>query len=486
MSTRRTNPKTGVVEEERWLGWVPTQDEGGHNRRINPETGVVEEERWLGWQPDYNKDGHRWRINPETGVEEEERWHGWVPTDEEHGPPLGSPGRRNKPSPDSPNHGEAAASSSDSSDFLGKMIGFFVAAGIVLWLIIMAVTITVMLAPIWLGAVAVGVVTGFLIGNNEARRLPTETLARVPVVEEPKRKKSRLRVSEEFLKAGIKLNPDLLLLIGATALYCIALAAWPFYTTLSTFTRVLLGVGSVAGIILGTMAGRRVLLWQYENCIFERTAAARQTRLLAPKVALGFSIPGFVALAGIWVAAIAVESGPWDFAKALGFGRQPSAGSHATAPSPPAPGGSGSEDLPSNHASSDHQSTFVGSQKSEDEVAQVPSGPARATGESDNPGASVTPGEASVIPPKTDVLPPESGGQSSSEKQPVSNTGESGRTLAGQFRPDPGIGPSSSTGRDSSTSGKRRTPPPKASPPPDPRKRVIDQGLQHTTRYDDL
>ena len=319
MSKRRTNPETGILEEECWHGWQPVHNEDGHKQRINPETGVEEEERWHGWVPTPDEDGRKRRINPETGVEEEERWHGWVPTDRKHGSTVGSPRRSNKPSRNSPDYGETSASSSDSAGCLGKIVGFFVIAGIVIWLVIMAMTITVMLAPVWLGAVAVGVATGFLIGKSAARRIPTEILARTPAVEEPKRKKPRLRVSEAFLKGAINFNPHILSLVGATALYCVALTAWPFYTTPDTFTRILLSVGSVAGTVLGTIAGRRVFIWQCENGIFERTGVARQARLFAPKVALGFSIPGLFVLAGFWVAAIAFEPGPLDFTKALGF-----------------------------------------------------------------------------------------------------------------------------------------------------------------------
>lgn len=213
--------------------------------------------------------------------------------------------------------------SSDSSggewDWLFKLVFWLFAIGFVIWLIMMAVAITVMLAPIWLGAVTVGVITGFLVANSAAEKLSEETLSRVPVVEEQKRKKTRFRVSEDFLKAAIKFNPHILSLIAATAAYCIALAGWPLFTTSDTFTQILLGVGSVAGTILGTLAGRRVLLWQYENRIFERAESENATQLVAPKVALGFSIPGLVALAGVGIFALVQSSGQVDFAKSFGF-----------------------------------------------------------------------------------------------------------------------------------------------------------------------
>lgn len=209
----------------------------------------------------------------------------------------------------------------------------------VIWLVMMALAITVMLAPIWLGAVTVGVITGFLLADSTARKLSEETLSRVPIVEEQRRKKTRFRVSEDFLKAAIKFSPHILSLIGATTLYCIALVGWPLFTKSNTFPQILLGVGSVAGTILGTLAGRRVLLWQYENRIFEHADAEVATRLIAPKLALGFSIPGLVALAGVGIFALIQSSGQFDFAKSLGFTNEAPASGRplaGTSVSPPA------------------------------------------------------------------------------------------------------------------------------------------------------
>ena len=245
------------------------------------------------------------------------------------------------PRPRKPSTDWAALFDGDFSVLFGLAFKLFLWLAVivfVIWLVMMALAITLMLAPIWLGAVTVGVITGFLLANSAAEKLSEETLSRVPVVEEQKRKKTRFRVSEDFLKAAIKFNPHILSLIGATALYCIALAGWPLFTTSDTFTQILLGVGAVAGTILGTLAGRRVLLWQYENRIFERAESEDATRLVAPKVALGFSIPGLVALAGVGIFALVQSSGQVDFAKSFGFkseaptASQPLAGTSVTPP----------------------------------------------------------------------------------------------------------------------------------------------------------
>jgi hypothetical protein len=209
--------------------------------------------------------------------------------------------------------------SSDIGDALGKIIGFFLIVGIVIWLVMMAVAITVMLSPIWLGGLAVGAITGFVLATRSAAKISDDALARIPVVTEEKRRKSRFRVANEFLNSSIKFNPQILSLIGATVAYGVALTAWPYYTTSDTFTRILLGAGVLAGTILGTLAGRRVFLWEYENRIFERAESEETTRLVAPKLALVFSILGVIALAGFWTASLFQTHGMLNYAKALGF-----------------------------------------------------------------------------------------------------------------------------------------------------------------------
>lgn len=215
------------------------------------------------------------------------------------------------------------SNSSESSDgewdWLIKLVFWLFVIGFVIWLIMMAVAITVILSPLWLGAVSVGVLTGFFLAPRVLVRIPTEAFSEAPVFEQKKGKGTRYRLAEQFFKNEIRFSPDLLCIIGATLLFGLLMAVWPFVTTKDIFTQVLLGIGVLAGAIFGTMSGRRVLCWQLENLLFERANLTNPTRLLSPKVALGFSIPGLIALVGVWVFAIVQSSGQVDFAQAFGF-----------------------------------------------------------------------------------------------------------------------------------------------------------------------
>ena len=209
--------------------------------------------------------------------------------------------------------------SGDLTDGLVKLAFFLIVVGIVIWLVVMAVTITLMLAPIWLGGVAVGAITGFLVGNSTANRIAAGALAQVPIFEELEGKRTRIRIAGEYLRQTFGLGHPYLWLIGATAAYGAALAGWPIFARPDTFTQVLLGAGMLAGIILGTLAGRRVGYWQLENRIFARANSTKPTPLVAPNFALGFSIPGVLGLAGIWIFSLVQTAGTWDAAQSLGL-----------------------------------------------------------------------------------------------------------------------------------------------------------------------
>jgi hypothetical protein len=233
----------------------------------------------------------------------------------EHKGVPGPAPRRGQPNADSDGDG----GSGDLTTFLGKVLGFFIIVGVVLWLVAMALAITIVLSPIWLGAVAVGAIAGFVLANKAAAKIRSDALPTIPVLEEQKRKRTRLRIEQDFLKASVRLNPELLILVGATLVYGLTLAVWPFFSTADTFTRILLSVGVVGGTVLGTKVGKRVFLWQFEGNIFERAGTLNAPRLLAPKLALGLAIPGLVALAGVWIVAISQGPDSFDFARAFGF-----------------------------------------------------------------------------------------------------------------------------------------------------------------------
>jgi len=149
--------------------------------------------------------------------------------------------------------------SDDPTEGLVKLALWLGAIVFVLWLVFMAIAITVMLAPIWLGATTAGVLAGFLLAPHVLRRIPAEIISKAPIFEEKLRKRSRLRLSGEFIKSAVRTSPDILILVGVALLFGVAMSAWPILSTPDTLTRILLGVGVFAGTILGTLAGRRVL-----------------------------------------------------------------------------------------------------------------------------------------------------------------------------------------------------------------------------------
>jgi hypothetical protein len=219
---------------------------------------------------------------------------------------------------------ETTSGSGDSSDLIELVMRLFVAVFII-WLVFMAVTIAIMLSPIWLGAVTVGVLTAFFLARRMSDGLPDDEISRIPITTVHKRKKTRLRVESGFLQQRIQSNPPLLPLIFATTGYGILLSAWPFFSTDEDFTRVLLGIGIVGGSILGTMAGKRLIYPQLENLILCRMKSSDAVPLLSPKFAMGASVPGFIALVGVWAIVLFQSEGILEFGKNLGFINDPKA-----------------------------------------------------------------------------------------------------------------------------------------------------------------
>ena len=217
----------------------------------------------------------------------------------------------------------SASGDSDITDAAGKLIGGAIVIFGGVFLIIMALAITIILLPIWLGAVTAGVVSGYFLAIRVAARISNETFSEAPVFEQKKGKGIRYRLHNTFFKSAVRFSPDVLSLIGITLIYTMGMAVWPFLGTKDVFTQVLLGVGALAGVILGTMAGRRVLCWQLENLLFARANLKEPTRLVAPKMALGFSIPGLIILAGGWICVFTQSSAPLDLAKEFGFKNNP-------------------------------------------------------------------------------------------------------------------------------------------------------------------
>lgn len=220
---------------------------------------------------------------------------------------------------EAPRRTAPATSSASGGEDVAKAIGYLIAAGLVISLVWMVVTIAFVLAPIWLGAVTVGVIAGFFLAHNVAGKITEDSLARIPIVEEQRRKRTRLRVAVGFLKEAVRFQPHVLSLIAVTVAYGVVLSGLPFIMTTDAFTRFLLIAGVIAGSVFGTWAGRRVLDRQLENAIFARSGSDSPTRLLSPKLALGFSIPGLVALTAIWIGSLLESHGRLDFSAALGI-----------------------------------------------------------------------------------------------------------------------------------------------------------------------
>lgn len=164
-----------------------------------------------------------------------------------------------------------------------------------------AVVIAIALSPIWLGAVAVAVVTGFALAHQASPSVPNEALSRLPVREEATGKVIRLRLSDSFFKRMFVVQPVTPWLVVVTFIFGSAMASLPFLHATDGFAQALMVVAVIAGCAVGTQAGRKVFCWQLENLIVTRITGNQNHERLAPTIALVLSLLGLILLCGIWI-----------------------------------------------------------------------------------------------------------------------------------------------------------------------------------------
>lgn len=221
----------------------------------------------------------------------------------------------------------------ESGSWIGSLIGKLVVAGIAIWLAIMALMVAAMSAPIWLGALAAGVIVGFLLAPGAVARISDEQFAEISVREETNGKKSRARLTDDSVKKAVRFSPHLMVILGTSLAYTAGMAIWPLVSSPDTFTQIVLAVAALVGVILATIAGRRVMCWRFENLVFERAKVAEPPNLIAPNVAIGIAIPGILILIGAWFVGLSESGGDLAVATKLGLEERQSV---RTSPAPSA------------------------------------------------------------------------------------------------------------------------------------------------------
>jgi hypothetical protein len=195
------------------------------------------------------------------------------------------------------------ASCSDSDDELMgwlKLTGGVLAFGLLLVAILFVFMMVVLTSPIWLGAVAVSVITAFLYSKKLLRELPSGALESAAIIDVERRRRLKLAVDRNFLKTSIRWSPHLFIVAGAGIGYALLIGGMLILVTADPTSRIIFIPSVVAGCVLAWRIGKRVLERQITDAVF----VARQLRspkgLTRSQVSFGLScasVPLFVAVA---------------------------------------------------------------------------------------------------------------------------------------------------------------------------------------------
>jgi hypothetical protein len=183
-------------------------------------------------------------------------------------PPERSPERHERP------HHTSAPEPMDGATCLFWVIGITAAAIAVLF----AVLTVIVTIPIWVGAIAVSVITAFLYSARRIREIaPRLEEARLTQIQ--RKKKVKVKVAPEFLQTQIRWNPDLLIAGGSGILYALLLGGILVLFNTDRIGKAMFGIAAIAGGILAWKSGRKIL----ELRISEAVLSARQIPATGPR-----------------------------------------------------------------------------------------------------------------------------------------------------------------------------------------------------------
>jgi len=195
-------------------------------------------------------------------------------------------------------------SSADGYSCIAWLIGL-VAAAIAMLFAILTVIVTM---PIWIGAIAVSVITAYLYAAKRIRRITAPELADARLLQVQKKKRIKVKVAPEFMAAQIRWNPDLLIAGGSGILYALLLGGVLAVYNTDRIGKAMFGIAAVAGSFLAWKSGRKIL----ELRLSEAVLTARQISASGPRNAaqVGFGLSCVAGCIILILIVAAVVNGP--------------------------------------------------------------------------------------------------------------------------------------------------------------------------------
>jgi len=180
-----------------------------------------------------------------------------------------------------------------------------VAAAIALLFAVLTVIVTM---PIWIGAIAVSVITAYLCSARRIREIAPLGLGEARLVQVQRKKRIRVKVAPEFLQRQIRWNPDLLIAGGSGILYALLVGGILVVYNTDRIGKTMFGIAIVVGGILAWKSGRKIL----ELRISEAVLTARQLPSAGPRNAaqIGFGLSCAAACVILFLIIASVVNGP--------------------------------------------------------------------------------------------------------------------------------------------------------------------------------
>jgi hypothetical protein len=180
-----------------------------------------------------------------------------------------------------------------------------VAAAIAVLFAVLTVIVTI---PIWIGAIAVSVITAYLYSAKRIREIGAPELGQARLVQVQGKRRPKVKVAPEFLQSQIRWNPDRLIAGGSGILYALLIGGILVLYNTDRIGKTMFGIAIVVGGTLAWKSGRKIL----ELRISEAVLTARQIPSNGPRNAaqIGFGLSCAAAFALLVLIVASVVNGP--------------------------------------------------------------------------------------------------------------------------------------------------------------------------------
>jgi hypothetical protein len=216
------------------------------------------------------------------------------------------PATRSRSEDDRPYH-SSGSSSDDGYSCLGWFLGLIAAAIAILF----AVLTVIVTMPIWVGAIAVSVITAYLYSARRLREIGSPALEEARLIQVQRKRRTKIQVAPEFLKAHARWNPDLLVVGGSGILYAFLLGGILILYNTDRIGKAMFGIAAVLGALLAWKSGRKILELRISEAVLTAHQIPSDGPRNAAQIGFGLSCVASVAIIVLIIASVVNSPAPF-------------------------------------------------------------------------------------------------------------------------------------------------------------------------------